>query len=55
MERVDWFKMEIRSEVCWTEPLHFQFPPTKNLRPERAEVELKALNHVKLRLDKDIW
>jgi hypothetical protein len=33
--------MDIRSFTCWTEPLHFQFPPTKNLRASRVEEEWK--------------
>jgi hypothetical protein len=35
--------MEIRSDTCWVDPLHFQFPPTKNLRASSLEDELKAL------------
>lgn len=34
--------MEIKSLTCWTDPLHFQLPPTKNLRASTEEVELKA-------------
>ena len=31
----------MRSLTCWTEPLHFQFPPTKNLRASSADEEWK--------------
>lgn len=34
--------MEIKSLTCWTEPLHFQLPPTKNLRASREDVEWMA-------------
>lgn len=34
--------MEIKSLTCWTEPLHFQLPPTKNLRASRDDVEWMA-------------
>jgi hypothetical protein len=34
--------METKSFTCWTDPLHFQLPPTKNLRDSKAEEELKA-------------
>lgn len=34
--------MDTKSFTCWTDPLHFQFPPTKNLRASRDDVEVKV-------------